>query len=52
MFADLASAIGGSHLSLEEALMLEARNLYPVMHSQGTQRGVAAFLSGKRFWFT
>jgi enoyl-CoA hydratase/carnithine racemase len=51
MLADLASALHGWHLSLEEALQEEAANLYPVMRSESTQQGVAAFRSGKRFWF-
>lgn len=52
LLADLASAINGSHLSLDAALELEARNLTPVMQSESTRLGVETFLQGKRFWFT
>jgi enoyl-CoA hydratase len=51
MMADLRSALRGAHLGLEEALELEARNLYPVMRSKSTRAGVEAFRAGKRFWF-
>lgn len=51
MLADLASAIDGWHLSLEDALQREAENLEPVARSASMRRGVASFLSGKRFWF-
>jgi enoyl-CoA hydratase len=51
MLADLNSAMNGAHLSLDAALELEARSCYPVMRSESTQRGVEAFLGGKRFWF-
>ncbi|MFO0948057.1 MAG: enoyl-CoA hydratase-related protein, partial [Planctomycetota bacterium] len=49
--ADLASAIYGLHLPIDDALEMEARNLYPVMKSESTKAGVEAFQSGKRFWF-
>jgi enoyl-CoA hydratase len=52
LLADLGSALLGSHLPLDAALELEARNLEPVMHSESTRRGVESFLQGKRFWFT
>jgi enoyl-CoA hydratase len=52
MLADLHSALAGSHLPLEAALELEARNLHPVMQSESTRHGVEAFRQGKRFWFT
>ena len=52
MLADLQSALHGSHLPLDPALELEARNLRPVMQSDSTRRGVEAFQQGKRFWFT
>jgi len=52
MLADLSSAIHGLHLPLDAALQLEAQNLYPVMQSESTRRGVEAFRQGKRFWFT
>ncbi|MEX2114118.1 MAG: enoyl-CoA hydratase-related protein [Pirellulales bacterium] len=52
MLADLRSALEGWHLPLDDALQLEARNLHPVMQSESTQQGVAAFQQGKRFWFT
>lgn len=52
MLADLSSAIQGWHLPLEAALELEAGNMVPVMQSESTRRGVAAFQQGKRFWFT
>lgn len=50
LMADLASAINGSHLSLKEALTVEARNLYPVATSESMREGVARFNSGERFW--
>lgn len=52
MLADLSSAMRGAHLSLEEALELEARNLHPVVQSESTRQGVARFQRGDRFWFT
>jgi enoyl-CoA hydratase len=52
MLADLNSALHGWHLPLEAALELEAGNMHPVMQSESTQKGVAAFQQGKRFWFT
>jgi len=51
MLADLASTLCGSHLSLEEALRLEARNIDPVVQSGSMQQGVERFLSGERHWF-
>ncbi len=51
MLADLKSALGGWHLPLEEALQIEAKNLHPVMRSESTRQGVAAFQRGERFWF-
>jgi enoyl-CoA hydratase len=52
MLADLASALRGFHLPLEQALALEGENLEPVIASDSFRRGVESFLSGKRFWFT
>jgi len=52
LLADLNSAIHGAHLPLDEALQLEARNLHPVMRSESTRHGIAAFQQGVRFWFT
>jgi enoyl-CoA hydratase len=51
MLADLNSAIRGFHLPLEDALEIEAGNLFPVMLSKSTQAGLARFASGDRFWF-
>jgi enoyl-CoA hydratase len=51
MLADLRSAMLGTHLPLDEALELEARNLHPVMRSESTRQGVEAFRRGERFWF-
>ncbi len=51
LLADLKSAILGMHLPIEEALQLEASNLYPVMRSESTARGVQRFQQGARFWF-
>ena len=51
MLADLHSALHGTHLPLDQAFELEARNMHPVMQSESTRRGVEAFLQGKRFWF-
>lgn len=52
LLADLSSAVHGWHLSMDEALRLEAENLAPVAASESMRRGVADFLGGKRFWFT
>ncbi|MEQ8350703.1 MAG: enoyl-CoA hydratase-related protein [Leptospiraceae bacterium] len=49
--ADLASAIEGLHLPLEQALQREAANTYPVIESESMKDGVARFQSGQRFWF-
>lgn len=51
MFADLNSALDGWNLTIEEALILEARNTFPVMESKSTKEGVKRFLDGDRFWF-
>ncbi len=51
MLADLNSAITGMHLSLEDALELEGENMYTVMRSDSTARGLARFARGERFWF-
>lgn len=51
LLADLGSALDGYHLSIEQALQVEARNLYPVMRSESLKQGVARFNSGERFWF-
>ncbi|TGJ99432.1 enoyl-CoA hydratase [Leptospira semungkisensis] len=51
MFADLSSVIDGWDLPVSEALVLEAKNTYPVMESQSTKEGVKRFLDGDRFWF-
>lgn len=51
LMADLSSAISGAHLSLADALRVEAKNLYPVIRSESMRRGVESFLEGKRFWF-
>ncbi len=50
LMADLHSAIHGWHLSFEEALALEARNLHPVARSDSMRAGVERFNSGDRFW--
>lgn len=50
LMADLASAINGTHLSLKDALTVEARNLYPVATSESMREGVARFNAGERFW--
>jgi enoyl-CoA hydratase len=52
MLADLNSALRGWNLPLEAALELEADNLHPVMSSDSTRQGLAAFQRGERFWFT
>lgn len=49
--ADLASAIEGMHLPLDQALEREAANTYPVVMSESMKEGVARFQSGQRFWF-
>ncbi|REK19421.1 MAG: enoyl-CoA hydratase [Planctomycetota bacterium] len=51
MLADLHSALHGWHLPLDAAFELEAANMHPVMQSESTRHGVAAFQQGKRFWF-
>jgi enoyl-CoA hydratase/carnithine racemase len=51
MLADLSSAINGLNRPLEEALEIEAANMYPVMRSQSTARGLERFGRGERFWF-
>ena len=49
--ADLASAINGYHLSMEDALRLEAEGIYDVLRSDSIKHGVAKFISGNRNWF-
>lgn len=51
LMADLRSVLDGAHLSLEEALELEAENIYPVIRSKSMAEGVQRFNSGTRFWF-
>lgn len=51
MMMDLRSALLGTHLPLEEALRLEARNLFTVGRSESMKEGVARFNRGERFWF-
>jgi enoyl-CoA hydratase len=51
MLADLKSAINGWNLPLDAAFKLEAESLHPVMRSESTRQGVAAFQRGERFWF-
>lgn len=50
LMADLSSAVNGYHLPLEEALELEAKNIFPVCRSQSFKEGVESFQEGKRFW--
>jgi len=51
LMADLASAINGYHLSMEDALRLEAEGIYDVLRSDSIKHGVAKFISGNRNWF-
>jgi enoyl-CoA hydratase len=51
LMADLASAINGYHLSMEDALRLEAKGIYGVLRSESIKKGVARFISGNRNWF-
>ncbi len=51
LMADLASAINGYHLSMEDALKLEAEGIYNVLRSESIKKGVAKFISGNRNWF-
>ena len=51
LMADLASAINGYHLSMQDALQLEASGIYNVLRSDSIQKGVARFISGDRSWF-
>lgn len=51
LMADLASAINGYHLSIPDALRLEAEGIYPVLRSESIQKGVARFIGGERSWF-
>lgn len=50
LLADMHSAVHGAHLSYEQALELEARNLHPVARSDSMKKGVERFQSGERFW--
>lgn len=49
--ADLASAVTGWHLPMEQALDIESKSIGPVMTSEGTRKGVESFIAGRRFWF-
>lgn len=51
LMADLNSALNGYHLPVEDALRLEAENVYPVIRSESMAQGVQDFQAGKRFWF-
>jgi len=51
LMADLTSAINGYHLSMEDALRLEAEGIYDVLRSDSIKKGVAKFISGNRSWF-
>ncbi len=51
LMADLASAINGYHLSLKDALHLEAEGIYDVLRSDSIKNGVAKFINGNRNWF-
>ncbi|HXH18018.1 MAG TPA: enoyl-CoA hydratase-related protein [Chitinophagales bacterium] len=51
LMADLASAINGYHLPIEDALRLEAGGIYEVVRSESIKKGVQKFLSGERSWF-
>ncbi len=51
LMADLSSAINGYHLSMDDALRLEAEKIYDVVRSESIQKGVARFISGDRSWF-
>ena len=51
LMADLASAINGYHLSMRDALQLEASGIYNVLRSDSIQKGVARFITGDRSWF-
>ena len=51
LMADLSSAINGYHLSLEEALRLEASGMFSVLRSESIKTGVEKFISGDRKWF-
>jgi enoyl-CoA hydratase len=51
LLADLASAINGYHLSMHEALRLEAAGIYHVLRSESIKKGVERFLNGERSWF-
>jgi hypothetical protein len=49
--ADLASALNGYHLDMQQALRLEAEGIYGVLRSESIKKGVARFISGDRCWF-
>jgi len=51
LMADLASAINGYHLSMQDALRLEAAGIYDVLRSESIKTGVSRFISGNRSWF-
>ncbi len=51
LFADLTSALLGSHLSVKEAFEAEARGVLPVCRSESIREGIKKFLEGSREWF-
>ena len=51
LMADLASAINGYHLSIQDALRLEAAGIYDVLQSESIKKGVSRFINGDRSWF-
>ncbi|PJZ69851.1 enoyl-CoA hydratase [Leptospira perolatii] len=51
LMADLSSAIEGYGRSLEDALEIEAKGIYPVLKSKSIKEGVEKFQKGTRFWF-
>ncbi|MDZ4846266.1 MAG: enoyl-CoA hydratase-related protein [Chitinophagales bacterium] len=51
LMADLASALNGAHLSMEDALQLEASGIYNVVLGESIKKGVERFVKGDRGWF-
>ena len=51
LMADLAAAINGYHLSMDDALKLEAKGIHDVVRSESIKKGVERFISGNRSWF-
>lgn len=51
LMADVASAVNGAHLAIEDALRLEASGIYGVVLGESIKKGVERFIRGDRGWF-